>query len=368
MGKGKFALIGHPLDMQQYRDYIHFLKPEKTFKDKLLMKLFEWAPSYKLKEWQDVTFDGKIFADGIFIMVPFIPEMKDIHLKTVREKIEDSLKIAAENRCTSVALGAFTSIIFQGEEAELEKKYNISITSGNTNTAAIIGYSIEQLTEKMDLQLKDLAVCIIGASGDIGLGCLEYFGNRVKTLNLSARNFNSLKKVISEREEHFTAEINCHQQNSDAILNSQIVIFTTSAYDNLSSLSEFQPGTIICDSSTPANVKLDIEERDDVFLYRGGIATLPFEINVGFDIGLGSNFEFYGCMTEGLLTTIYPKLPKSVGRGYITLESINAYIDKINKINGLSCAYTLNQKTYTEERIKGFKKYANSYRQLQVEI
>ena len=63
--------------MDQYRKYINYLKPGKTFKDKLLLKLFEWAPPYIVKKWNNISFEGKYFADGIFVMVPFLPEMKD---------------------------------------------------------------------------------------------------------------------------------------------------------------------------------------------------------------------------------------------------------------------------------------------------
>ena len=111
---GKFALIGHPPDMDLYRAYIKHLKPDKTYRDELLIKLFEWTPSYKVKDFPDISLDGEIFTDGIMIMVPFLPEMRDIKHKKVVEKIEQALSIASEERCTIAALGAFTSIVLPG--------------------------------------------------------------------------------------------------------------------------------------------------------------------------------------------------------------------------------------------------------------
>ena len=127
MGKKKFALIGHPLDMNQYRGYINYLKPEKSYKDKLLLKLFEWTPAYKIKEWKSFSIGLDTTADGIMIMVPFLPEMRDIKLKKVMEKIEGALEIASNAGATTAALGAFTSILCQGRESELSEKYNLKI-------------------------------------------------------------------------------------------------------------------------------------------------------------------------------------------------------------------------------------------------
>ena len=53
--KPKFALIAHPLDMPLFRAYINFLKPGKTFKDEILLKLFEWTPSYRARSLTDLS-------------------------------------------------------------------------------------------------------------------------------------------------------------------------------------------------------------------------------------------------------------------------------------------------------------------------
>jgi len=95
----KIALIGHPADMNLYRSYIKHLKPDKTFKDQLLLKLFEWTPAYKVKEWNALSFDGVHGFDACMIMVPFLPEMREIKHKQIITKIEQALEIASKEGC-----------------------------------------------------------------------------------------------------------------------------------------------------------------------------------------------------------------------------------------------------------------------------
>lgn len=355
MYKQKFALVGHPPDIDLLRKYIDHLKPGNTFKNELLLKLFEWTPSYKIKEWQKYTLDNKNYVDGIMVMVPFLPEMKDIKLAEVTQKIEQAIAISKDNGCTIVSLGAFNSIILQGQEEAISKKYNIRLTSGNALTAAIIVKSIEELTQKFNINLKQTTMAIIGASGDIGSGVLSYFCDKVKKLNLTARNLDNLNKVVEQRKKYIKCEVAALTENIKAIRESKIIIFTSSAYNRLFSVDDFPPGTIICDASAPLNVAYKEEPRKDLFLYAGGIASLQKEIDVGFDIGLASTYSMYGCMTEGILLACKLDLPCSWGRGNITREKIGLFLNEIAKNSPISPALSVGSHIYTEEEFKEYK-------------
>ena len=355
--KGKFALIGHPPDIDLYREYIRYLKPEKTYRDELIIKLFEWTPAYKISEWNDISLDGKTFTDGIMLMVPFLPEMKDIKLKAVITKVENAIASAAAEGCTVAALGAFTSIVLQGKEDHLSRKYNIKITSGNTFTAALIIKSVEDITARFGVDLKDQTLAIIGASGDIGSGCLVYFGDKVKKMLLTARGIPMLEKIFENHRHTINCEIDISDNNKRAIDNSDIVIFVTSSYKSLFSIDDFSPGTIVCDASAPLNVKVENRFRPDVFLYHGGIASLPFKFETGLDIGLASPNTLYGCLTEGILIAHNEKLPCSIGRGYINRNKIKTYIKQLNDISHLDVSFTVGNKIYNEEEIDNYSKH-----------
>jgi fatty aldehyde-generating acyl-ACP reductase len=327
--KPKFALIGHPLDMPLYRAYINFLKPGKTFRDELILKLFEWTPSYKASSWTDISFDGKLFADGILVMVPFLPEMRDISLKTVIDKVEQAIAIAAAAGCSAAALGAFTSIVLQGKEEEIARRHGIALTSGNTTTAALIVRSVEEILARRKRDLAEVSLAIIGASGDIGGGVSLWFGDKVRHMILSARNRVMLEQFAAAHKSEFSCGIEVTTDNNDAIKKADVVVFVTSAYQPLFSRGDFKPGTIVCDASAPLNVKFDDGQHSDTFLYHGGIAKLPVPVDPGFDIGLAAPDHLYGCMTEGILMTLNPELPPSLGRGKITREKIQLYSNEL---------------------------------------
>jgi len=354
--KGKFALIAHPLDMDMYREYIRFLKPDKTYKDQLLLKLFEWTPSYKVKEWRNYSLDNIAILDGVMIMVPFIPEMKDIKIREVTSKIEQALSIAKENDCTVAALGAFTSIVMQGKEEQLSARYNMKITSGNTLTATLIIKSIENIAGHFEMDLKYQTVAIIGASGDIGMGCMTYFGDKVKKMILTARGIDSLEKVVRKHEEKFQCETEITDNNSMAVDNSQIVIFVTSAYQPLFSIDDFKPGTVVCDASAPLNVKTNGKLRDDIFMYHGGIASIPMDLSPGFSMGCAVG-SFYGCQLEGVMLAADNSLPHSWGRGNIKKEEIEVYLKNIKSNSSIEVAFTIGDKVYSKKEMELYRSH-----------
>ncbi len=327
--KGKFALIGHPPDMDVFRSYVRHLKPDREFKDELLLKLFEWTPSYKVKDLVDCTFDGERFADGVIIMVPFLPEMRDIRLRTVTQKIEQSIAIAAEQGCEVAALGAFNSIILQGREQELSEKYSIRLTSGNTLTAALIIRSIESLATEYALDLSKATIGVIGASGDIGSICTRYFAPHAGKMILTARGLSGLETLAAGIDEA-GCEIETTTDNQKAVAQAQILILVTSAHASLFTMADFKPGTVVCDASAPVNVQFKNDLRDDVLVYHGGIAELPFPVDFGFDVGLPGPRFLYGCMTEGIVAAIDPAVPCSWGRGEIDLQSVKNFMAMVD--------------------------------------
>jgi fatty aldehyde-generating acyl-ACP reductase len=351
VGPQKCAFIGHPVDIDVFRSYIRFLKPDKTYRDELLVKLFEWMPSYRAKEFSNLSFDGTKGVDANLYMVPFLPEMREIKVKRVIEKIDKALGLAASEGCTVAALGGFTSIVLQGQEANFAQKHNIKITSGNSLTSAIIVRSIESITQKFGMDLAGSTVAIIGASGDIGSACLGYFCTRVKRMYATARSVPTLKEVIERHRAYSTCDIVLSDNNREAVDNANICIFATSAYTFLFSATDFMPGTIVCDASAPPNVKVRGNFREDVFIYHGGIVSIPFPLDVGFDLGLASPYTFYGCQLEGLLIALHPELPCSWGRGNISRGKLGLYLEKLEESPGMDVAFSIENSIYTEEQV-----------------
>lgn len=354
----KVAFIAHPVDIKIFRDYIHFLKPDKTYRDELLVKLFEWMPPYKIKDFTGLSSQDGNGINAAFYMVPFLPEMREIKVKRITEKIDQVLSLASAEGCSVAALGGFTSIVLQGQEADFSRKYNIKITSGNSFTAAIVVRSIEETAEKFGVDLKNSTVAVIGASGDIGSACMGYFCTRVKRLYAAARSIPSLSEVVARHAGYSTCETIITGDNREALDNSDICIFVTSAYTTLFTVDDFRPNTIVCDASAPLNVKTPVGRfRDDVFLYHGGIASIPYLIEIGFDIGLASPNTFYGCQLEGLVIAMHPELPCSWGRGNIQREKLNLFLKILDKHPEMSIAFSVGNHLYSNDEIAAYAKH-----------
>jgi fatty aldehyde-generating acyl-ACP reductase len=359
----KFACIGHPADVEQFRGIVNTLRTEgnlseKPFDKRLLIKLFEWTPAFKIKDINPVGFNGSGSVEGIVVIAPFLPEMRDIKLKEIGDKIEDAIVIAAQEGCTVAALGGFTSIILQGREQDLSRKHGIKLTSGNTLTAAVIVRSIEGITTRFGVDLSKSTMAIIGASGDIGIGCTGYFCDKVQRLLLTARGRGKLEEVVEKYRAQATCELELFssEENKQAISRADIVIFVTSAYKEIMTLSDFSPCTIVCDASVPLNVKVAESLRPDVFIYHGGIVSLPFEIDPGFNIGLASLNTFYACQVEGILMVLNPELPCSWGRGNISREKLRLYLQALDSTGSMQPAFTIGNREYTQKDIVEYEK------------
>lgn len=351
----KFALIGHPTDLPLFRSYISYLKPGKTFRDELILKLFEWTPAYKVKDLYNISFDGRAMADGIIIMVPFLPEMREMKLREITAKIEQAIAIAAREECTIAALGGFTSIVLQGQEKDLAHKYGIALTSGNTLTAALIIRSIMEACERFKLDLADQTLAIIGASGDIGSGCAEYFCDKVQSLILTARGSQLLEQLRNAINDRANRPITISTSNSDALRQATVFIIATSAYGTIFDLAEFPAGSIVCDASAPQNVRISGGLRNDVFLYHGGIAEVPAVLQPDFDIGLAGKNDFYGCQLEGVLIALDPTLPCSWGRGNISREKIDRYLDTIACYPSIRIAWGIRERTFSDVDMEAYR-------------
>jgi fatty aldehyde-generating acyl-ACP reductase len=350
----KCALIGHPTDLDQFRTYINFLKPGKTFRDELILKLFEWTPAYKVKDLSRIRLYGSSSTDGMIIMVPFLPEMRDIRLKEVTVKIEQSIALAAQEQCTIAALGGFTSIVLQGQEQNLADKYNISLTSGNTLTAALIIRSVFELCERFGINLTNQTLAIIGASGDIGSGCAQYFCDKVKSLILTARGIQLLDELRKKLQQRSNIPISIATDNKQALTHATIFILATSAYGEILDLADFPPGSIVCDASAPQNVRIAGSLRHDVFIYHGGIANLPISLQPDFDIGLADKNDFYGCQLEAVLIALDPSLPCSWGRGNINPGKIDHYLTALSLYPGIKIALGIRSNTYSDNELDAY--------------
>ena len=186
---------------------------------------------------------------------------------------------------------------------------------------------------------------------------MGYLGMRVKKLNLTARSIPTLKDVVDRHKGYLTCETALSDNNREAVMASNICIFTTSAYTHLFTEADFKPYTVVCDASAPVNVKVLGDVRDDVFIYHGGVASLPFSLDPGFDIGLASPNTFYGCQLEGLMLGLNPALPCSWGRGNISGEKLGLFLKELDVYPSMNVVFSLGDRLYSKEQLDGYAEH-----------
>ncbi|MBD3422777.1 MAG: hypothetical protein GF398_21910 [Chitinivibrionales bacterium] len=92
--------------------------------------------------------------------------------------------MARRDGCSVASLGGFGSVMMHGLRKKTSGVPGMRLTSGSLLTSALIVKSIVGLAVRGGFELENKAIGIVGASGEIGNGCVKYFGNKAGSLHL----------------------------------------------------------------------------------------------------------------------------------------------------------------------------------------
>jgi predicted amino acid dehydrogenase len=320
------------------------------------------VPPYRLATVKNIRSAKDILIDCHAIACPLLPEdMASLDEKLVLDRITEAVRRAERLGAKLAALGGFTSVI--GNEGELvSKRVNIAVTSGNTYTASLTIEGIIKAAYYMDMDLSEATVAVIGATGDIGSVCTRILAKKVKKINLAARNEARLLAFARDLASQDYAEVETFQYYKDAVRNADVILTVTSAVSAFIEPENLKPGSIVCDVAIPANIAKEVVNvRDDIFVFEGGLAKLPYQSEVKDRIfnELMPSGSIYGCLAEGIVLTFEGKFENySIGRGNITENKISE-ISKIAKKHGLQLAdFFCGYRFYSEDDIETIKRNA----------
>ena len=306
----QFALLGHPAD------YDHFTrlaeagghgdrrqrleKHERTF-----AKLIEWMPSYATSHRPGLTLDG-IVLEGRLIVCPFFPERigSPQQMKRAHDKVVAGCRLAKEFGASVVALGGFTSILEGAHGNTLAADLGLTITSGNSLTAALAVAQLRAALEAAGRPAENETIAVIGATGDVGRACTQLLATVAGKLILIARNRTRLERLRTEVRSAAAVEIDVDPR---AALAAGSVIAATSTATPIVDPSELRPGSIVCDVGFPKNLSDAAASRDDVLIFSGGLAQLPDAIDLQSYAALPSPRLIHGCFCEGIVLAARPE-------------------------------------------------------------
>jgi fatty aldehyde-generating acyl-ACP reductase len=317
----RFALIGHGRDARHC--YSALSKKEldaAPFSQERAFDLMEATGPYVADFWGPYLETEAVSISGFQIIIAICPEFMRRRPKAAIAKIRMAVAAAASLGATVVTLGGLTSVLFRQEQTRAARSYRVAITSGNALTAAMTVRTVEEAARLRGLDLEETTVAILGAAGDIGSACSLVFCRRAHRLILAGRREHPLNQMAARcSSSPARAELSVRTDLKAAVRDADIVIAATSTPNLPLEPSSFKEEAIVCDVGYPRNIDRKTCARSDLWIFDGGLVSLPRSLPSQCDTGLPSPEICFGCYAEAIVLALEGAADWSDGTA-ITLE------------------------------------------------
>jgi fatty aldehyde-generating acyl-ACP reductase len=332
----RFALLGHPAN------YDHFVRLVQSSSEsvsgrrlyshqKTFAKFIDWMPSYVTNHRPVVALrHGTV--EGRLIVCPFFPgQIKSPQqLKCAYNKVVAGCELAKQIGASVVSLGGFTSILEGANGNAVAERLGLTITSGNSLTAALAVAQLRAVLEAARRPIEQETVAVVGATGDIGRVCTLLLASSAKRLILIARNRTRLEAFATQIGTKIPVEI---ATDLRSVLSARVLITAAGATEPILTESELAPGTIGCDVGYPKNLSEGISRREDVLIFSGGLANLPEPVDLQSYSGLPAQNLLHGCFCEGIVLASRPENERhATAQGQADLKCANALFNAATKL------------------------------------
>jgi fatty aldehyde-generating acyl-ACP reductase len=323
-----FALVGHPESWSAAAEVFSALRgPEYSpLPDDEIKDILPWIPPRAVCRVA-VKSIGNARAHGLYIDSFIPPDRLDAacvqeNLTRVRAAAWYAIKAGAR----IVSLGGFSSILLEGKFDQLPPRHHTVFTTGNTLTVAFIVRGIETMCALQGRDLRQSTLLVVGATGDVGSGCVRCLAGKVKRVQLYARNAERLRRMAAELEsEGIDVEIGTDLEQFSK--QADVVICAASLPLSSLLLRNIAPDALVCDAGYPKNLSPDAEtSRATIFF--GGLGQITGGMTFDPDLhGILNRHPFpdvaHGCLLEGIALTLEGRFePFSRGRGAITPKHV----------------------------------------------
>ena len=241
-------------------------------------------------------------AEGWFIACPLTPrQLLELPQDFVYKRLIQCGQLAESLGAKIIGLGAFTSVVGDGGQT-VAKSLNIAVTTGNSYTVATAVEGALDAARRMEIDIAQSKVAVVGASGSIGRTCAHLLAPRAAEVALIGRDLTRLQTV---KDELAGASVALYDQVHAGLRDAQIIVTVTSATDAVIQPEDLAPGCVVCDVARPRDVSVRVaRERDDVLVIEGGVVAVPgqavdFRFNFGFPVKTA-----YACMSETMILAL----------------------------------------------------------------
>jgi fatty aldehyde-generating acyl-ACP reductase len=338
-----FALIGHQESWRAAADVLAVLRgPQPApLADDEIKDILPWIPPRPVCHVEIGSITGAN-ARGVYIDC-FIPpdrlEAAFVHENITR--VRSAAACAVKAGAKIVSLGGFSSILIEGNFDQLRQRYGTVFTTGNTLTVAFIVQGIQKMCALDGRSTESSTLLIVGATGDVGSGCVRCLAPFVKRVLLNARNEERLSKLAAElHAEGVQVEIATDLQQFSTT--ADIVICAASLASPSLLLGRIAPDAIVCDAGYPKNLS-PLAQMPDAKIFFGGLGQITGGMKFAPDLhGVLNRHPFpdvvHGCLLEGMALALESRFePFSQGRGFITPDRV-AEMETIAAAHGIYLA------------------------------
>lgn len=269
--------------------------------------------------------------EGWLIAVPYTAKrMLELPPQEVYRKIVAAGNLAKSLGAQVLGLGAYTSVIGDGGKS-IAQDLDISVTSGDSYTAAVSIYATKSAAKQMDIELATSTLAVVGASGAIGSVVAQLLAADAGNIILIGRQQNRLRSIAEKVSAAGCKSVSVSTEVKD-VQQAEVVMTVTSSGGNLLQPDMLRSGAVVCDVSRPRDVSLQVSQaRDDVLVIDGGLVRVPGAVDFGFNYGLPPDLT-YGCFAETITLALEGLLVDySIGK--------DLSIEQVRKIDTLAAKH-----------------------------
>ncbi len=238
-------------------------------------------------------------TEGIFVGLPLTPRMMidKMSLEAVYDRLEQCTKIAEDEGCKLIGLGAFTAVVGDGG-ATVDQRTPLAVTTGNSYTVGTAIQGAMNAAEAIGIEVSKATLAVVGATGSIGKTCARLMAPKFDRSLVVGRD--------AQRTEELAKEIPNATATTDVtqLREADVVVTVTSADTAIIFPEHLKSGSVVCDVSRPRDVSFRVaRDRRDVLVIEGGVVRVPGRIDFGFDFGFPAGCA-YACMSETMLLAL----------------------------------------------------------------
>lgn len=319
MNKADFAFILHPLYLEDiFRKFKFMRRWPKSFVNMIMRGI---PPFINSRITGIASPYGTI--EGCFVGLPLTSEqMLKLPPEVATRKIIAAGQKAASTGARIVGLGAMTAVVGDAG-VTVARNLEIAVTTGNSYTVATALEGTQKAVSLMGMDLEQVRVVVLGATGSIGSVSARILARKVKYLTLIARNTSRLERLAEEILSDTGLTVKTTSNINEAVRSADVLISVSSAAETLIEPDILKPGAVVCDVARPRDVSIRVaEKRDDVLIIEGGVVEVPGDVNFNFNFGFPPKTA-YACMAETMILALENRYENySLGRN-ITVEHID---------------------------------------------